>query len=59
MRQRRPIRKLLGASVAGGDAGTVALDASNEAPSFSIADVNIADTAGIQEPLNASFDLRL
>src|SRR5690348_17586129 len=38
--------------------GTIALDPGNEAPSFSIANVNVADTAGIQEPLDASLDLR-
>jgi hypothetical protein len=37
--------------------GTIALDAGNEAPSLSIANVNVADAAGVQEPLDASLDL--
>ena len=36
---------------------TIALDPGNEASSFSIANVNVADTVGIQEPLDASLDL--
>src|SRR5215831_8329552 len=35
----------------------VALDPGNEAPSFSIANVNVSDTVGIEQPLNASLDL--
>lgn len=37
--------------------GTITLDAGNEAPSLSIANVNVADAAGVQEPLDASLDL--
>src|SRR6476646_4897285 len=37
---------------------TIALDPGNEASSFSIANVNVADTAGIQEPVDASLDLQ-
>jgi hypothetical protein len=36
---------------------TIALNLGNEASSFSIADVNIPDTAGIEQPLDASLDL--
>jgi hypothetical protein len=39
--------------------GGVALDPGNEAPSFSIADVNVADAAGVQEPPDASLNLML
>src|ERR1051326_7486547 len=37
--------------------GTIGLDPGNVAPSFSIANMNVAGTAGIQEPLDASLDL--
>lgn len=39
--------------------GTIALDPGNEASSLSIANVNIADAAGIEEPLDRSLDLML
>src|SRR5262249_48158076 len=37
--------------------GAIAFDPGNEASSFSIANVNVADTGGIQEPLDAFLDL--
>jgi hypothetical protein len=39
--------------------GAIALNPGNEAPSFSIANVNIADASGIQKPLDASLDFIL
>src|SRR5258708_20889302 len=40
-----------------GTSSAIALNPGNEASSFSVANVNIADTAGAQEPLDASLDL--
>lgn len=47
------------ASVRSRDFNAAALDPGNEAAGLSVANVNVADTDGIQKPLNASFDLRL
>lgn len=56
-RRQLPSNRNVRVSAGCGSFDTIALNPGNEAPSFSVANVNVADTAGIQKPLDASFDL--